>query len=273
MKITIIACGWLGLPLGQDFVKLNYDVKGSVTNSSKIEKLYEAGIQPFLLNINPNINCDNFTELIDSEIIIINIPPRTSKNGSDYYFTQMVNLINEIKKSFEAKVLPIIIFISSTSVYPDANQIADETSEVEETSVLVKVENLYQKSFEKIIILRFGGLMGYDRFPGKYYAGKPFENWASGVNYVHRDDAINIIEKLILNNIQNGIFNVCSPIHPSRKEIITKNCSDLKIELPIFITPAQPIPYKIISSTKLIEAIDYEFKYANPLDFFYQKEN
>ncbi len=279
MKISIIACGWLGLPLGSFLTQKGHKVKGSTTKSEKLESLKSAGIEPFSLTLNPKIDCKKFAELIDSELIIINIPPKVAKNGAEYHIAQIQNLINGIKcintenAVTRSEPFPKIIFVSSTSVYPDANQVATEISVIDENSALIKVESLLKAAFEKVTILRCGGLMGYDRFPGKYYAGKLFDNWASGVNYVHQDDVIQIVNYLIDQNIWNETFNVCTPTHPSRKEVISKNCIDLGLELPIFVEPKSPIPFKIISPEKLIAKTNYEFKYSNPLDFFYQKEN
>lgn len=303
MQISIIACGWLGLPLGEYLAFKGHKVKGSTTKFSKILKLENAGIEPFVLNLDPEINCENFNELVDSELIIINIPPRIAKKGADFHIDQIKNLIKGIKENTSVNSVPPcdpneklsvnsvplcnpneklsvhsmspcgnspkIIFISSTSVYPEANQIATENSVVDENSVLIKAENLLKDSFEKVTILRCGGLMGYDRQPGKYYAGKPFDNWASGVNYIHQDDALLIINQIIDHDIWNETFNICSPVHTSRKEIIAKNCEDLGLELPFFTEPQKPIPFKIISPEKLINTLNYQFKYPNPLDYFY----
>jgi nucleoside-diphosphate-sugar epimerase len=271
MKITIIACGWLGLPLGEYLVFKGHEVKGTTTKDSRKSLLEIAGIIPYVFKMSPNIECENFGELIKSDVIIINIPPRIAIQGDNFHFTQIQNLTKHIKNYFTNKKLPNIIYVSSTSVYPDANQTATEISVINDNSVLIKVENLLKENFDNVIILRSGGLMGYDRFPGKYYAGKPFDNWASGVNYVHQDDMILIINHLINTNICNEIFNIVAPIHPMRKEIIIKNCVDLGLEMPFFIDPATPIPFKIISSEKLIFKTNYQFKYANPLDFFYKK--
>jgi nucleoside-diphosphate-sugar epimerase len=278
MKISIIGCGWLGLPLGEYLAFIGHEVKGSITKISKIISLENAGIEPFLLKLSPEIDCENFDELIDSELVIINIPPRVAKNGPDFHLQQIQNLTEGIKNKNSVNSVPRcsrqpkIIFISSTSVYPDNNQIASEITVIDDNSVLIKAENLLKQSFEKVTILRFGGLMGYDRFPGKYYAGKPFDNWESGVNYLHQDDAILAISHIINQNIWNETFNVCSPIHPSRKEIIEKNCADLGLELPIFSEKPSKESFKIISPEKLITETNYQFKYPNPIDFFYQKE-
>ena len=37
--ITILGCGWLGLPLAQTLVKEGYSVKGSTTTEDKLEVL------------------------------------------------------------------------------------------------------------------------------------------------------------------------------------------------------------------------------------------
>lgn len=271
MRVSIIGCGWLGLPLGEYLAFKGHEIKGSTTRVSKIIELNKAGIEPFLLSLIPEIDCENFDELVDSEVIIINIPPRVKKNGEAYHLTQIEKLSKGIKDSFQGKNLPKIIFISSTSVYPDNSQTVTEEALVDENHILIKVENLLKRVFDKVTILRSGGLMGYDRFPAKYYAGKPFDNWASGVNYLHQDDAILAISHIISQNIWNETFNVCSPIHPPRKEIIEKNCMDLNIDLPVFIEPELQIPNKIISPEKLIYKTNYQFKYPNPFDFFYQK--
>ena len=73
MKISILACGWLGLPLGEYLAFLGYHVKGSTTKISKLLRIENAGIEPYLLHLKPEIDCENFDELIDSDVIIINI--------------------------------------------------------------------------------------------------------------------------------------------------------------------------------------------------------
>lgn len=269
MQITIIACGWLGLPLGKFLVQNGHQVNGSITKESKKHSLLDAGITPFILNLSPAITCDNISKLIDSEVIIINIPPRVAQHGENFHFQQIQNLAKHILNNFKEKTLPKIIFVSSTSVYPDQNQIATENTEVLENHVLVRVENLLKESFEKLTILRLGGLMGYDRFPGKYYQNKSVANWATGVNYIHQDDAILLISNILEENIWNETFNICSPIHPTRKEIIIKNCEDLGLEWPIFTENPSPENFKIISPEKIISWTNYQFKYPSPLDYYY----
>lgn len=50
-KVSIIGCGWLGLPLAKFLVQKGFPVKGSVTTESKINQLASLGIKPFLINL------------------------------------------------------------------------------------------------------------------------------------------------------------------------------------------------------------------------------
>ncbi|WP_258929290.1 hypothetical protein [Flavobacterium davisii] len=38
-KISLLGCGWLGLPLAESLIKKGYEIKGSTTNLDKIPLL------------------------------------------------------------------------------------------------------------------------------------------------------------------------------------------------------------------------------------------
>ena len=320
MKISILGCGWLGLPLGKFLVEKGHVVKGSTTSEDKISLLSSMGIVPFLIKFSPQIEAvplsvssqttgieavplsvssqttgilslsvvcgdtDNgilrpssdyrltalnpykgISQFLDSEILIICIPPRVGKFGEDYHVQQIQSLIQYLPSS----PVKSIIYTSSTSVYPELNREMTEDDEVLENHALIKVENLLKNLPQNVTILRCGGLMGGERIPAKYFAGKIINTGKIPVNYVHQKDVIQIITMILEKGFWNETFNVVSPEHPLREEIYLKNCIDLGFEKPIFEDPTEQIPYKIISPQKLILRTDYEFKYRNPLDFRY----
>jgi nucleoside-diphosphate-sugar epimerase len=274
--ISILGCGWLGLPLGKHFSDKNYIVKGSTTHAEKLPVLDTNGIEAFRIQLNPQVVGENVDNFLNSETLIINIPPRINLQKVDAHVEQISNLLPHIKVSS----IKNIIYISSTSVYPELNREVFEddvaTPEQSASPTMVKAENLL-KDFCKnsnlnLTILRCGGLMGYDRIPAKYFAGwKGLTTGYIAVNYVHRDDLIKVIETIIDDNIWNEIFNIVSPIHPTRKEIYVKNCEELGYEMPEFITPSDVQPFKVISPKKWLEQAKYAFIYENPLDYYYEK--
>ena len=265
MKISILGCGWLGLPLGEFLVKNGHTVKGSTTSESKIALLSAVNIEPFLLQFTPKIESENITQFLDSEVLIICIPPRAGKLGEDYHVQQIESLLEYLPSSS----IKSIIYTSSTSVYPDLNREVLEEDSIIENHALIKVENLLKTLPQNVTILRCGGLMGGERIPAKYFQGKTINTGKIPVNYVHQDDVIQIISMILEKGFWNETFNVVSPEHPVREEVYLKNCEYFGFAKPIFEEAVEPIPFKIISPQKLISRTGYIFKYANPLDFKY----
>jgi nucleoside-diphosphate-sugar epimerase len=277
-SISILGCGWLGLPLGKYFSDKGYAVKGSTTKEEKLPILIGNGIEAFCIQLNPQVVGENVDNFLNSETLLINIPPRISHQKVDAHVEQISNLLTDVKQSS----IKNIIYISSTSVYPELNREVFEeeviTPEQSANPTMIKAEKLlialWKETSVNLTILRCSGLMGYDRIPAKYFSGlKGLTTGDIQVNYVHRDDVIKIIETIIKNSIWNETFNIVSPIHPTRKEIYAKNCEELGYEMPEFITPSEPQPFKIISPKKWLECSKYEFIYLNPLDYYYKQPN
>ncbi len=294
MKISILGCGWLGLPLGKYLVENGHSVKGSTTSENKLALLSEVGIEPFLLKLSPQIEMPlsvspqttamfellsvspqttaklssvetQTTAFLNSEILIICIPPRAGKYGEDFHVQQIESLLEYLPSS----TIKSIIYTSSTSVYPELNREVNEEYEVIENHALIKVENLLKNLPQNITILRCGGLMGGERIPAKYFAGKTINTGKIPVNYVHQEDVIQIITMILEQGFWNETFNIVSPEHPIREDIYLKNCKEFGYEKPIFEEPFEEIPFKIISPKKLIQRTGYKFIYNNPLNFKY----
>ncbi|MFC0185235.1 Nucleoside-diphosphate-sugar epimerase [Pseudarcicella hirudinis] len=269
MKIGIIGCGWLGLPLGMSLSEEGNTVFGTTTSENRMILLKQAKIEPFLLSLSPDPEGKNWQEFLEIKNIIISIPPRAGKLGENYHIEQIKNLLELIRES------PIqnILYISSTSVYSESTENVTELSNVSCNAALVQCENLIfnfaKEGNRNVTILRCGGLMGYDRAPAKYFAGKKVTTGRIPVNFVHRDDVISIIKLIFEKEIWGEVFNVVSPEHPLRFEVYIKNSKELGLDPPVFEEPENVQPFKVISPEKLIRFTGYKFIYPNPLDFFY----
>lgn len=270
--ISILGCGWLGLPLAKFLTDIGYKVKGSTTRKEKINTLKEAGIEPFLLNFTPHPQkeqLDSIPDFLKSNILIISIPPQTAQQGEDFHPMQILHLSEHLKLSKIDK----IIYISATSIYADENREITEEEDLTNSTAnnaLRRGEEILSGLHRKLTILRCGGLMGYDRVPGKYFIGKKDLNTGSiPVNFVHQDDVIQIICEVMKQEKWNEIFNVVAPQHPIRKDIYIKNASEFGWEGPTFNEENVPA-YKIVNSDKLIRELNYKFLYPDPLDFKYE---
>ncbi len=252
-RISILGCGWLGMALAVDLVDKGYRVYGSTTSNTKIKELKTKGITPFVIDISEkNLN---FLDFLVTDILIIAI---TSKNSSD-----IKNLIKKIEKSEVRKIL----FVSSTSVYTNTNGVVTEETNTN-NSPLANIENLFKtNSFFETTIIRFGGLFGYDRKPGNFIkSDKKIENPEGFMNLIHRDDCVQIMEQIIRKDTWNNVLNACSDSHPTRREFYSKEAKKLGKSIVLFNERSEN-NYKIVNSEKIKNLLDYEFKYADLLNY------
>ena len=264
--IAILGCGWLGLPLGAELVRRGYRVKGSTTRTERLPMLAQVGFEPYLLHFSPQPQGDLPGLLTDVGVLIVAIPPRAGQQGDAFHPQQIESLIDSLRVL--NKTLPVIYF-SSTSVYPDLGRELTEQDEVLKTHPLIGAENRLKAAGLPLTIMRFGGLMGYDRIPGKYFIGKTVTTGDVPVNYIHRDDAVASVSELIRQTGWGEILNVVAPQHPLRREVYLRNAVQFGWEAPRFAVPDSPEAFKIVSPARLVERLDYRFLFPDPLQFFY----
>jgi nucleoside-diphosphate-sugar epimerase len=268
-QISILGCGWLGLPLAKSLIAKRRSVNGSTTSENKLQILKDAGINPYLVALESDSISDSIIQfLANSGILIIDIPPKLRGTNSDTSDSQrkiFVEKINTLIPFIERSTVKKVLFVSSTSVYGDENDfITEETipnPETESGKQLLLAEALLQKNknFETTI-LRFGGLIGENRHPVKFLAAKEnLENPDSPVNLIHQNDCINIIEEIIYQSKWNEVFNAVAPFHPTREKYYTQKANEHGLVLPKFSSEKSNIK-KIISSEKVENSLNYLFK-------------
>lgn len=255
--ISILGCGWLGFPLGQFLLQKGFRIKGSTTTPSKLPLLQAAGMIPYLINCTPESR--ETGDFFQCDRLIINLPPRNQNNQTDYHEKQLIS----IRDAATEQGVRHFLFVSSTAVYlPQQGALMEEQASEMATSrggvSLLRMEKLFQLPDLQTTILRPGGLYGPAREPGRFLAGKKDLAGADNpVNLLHLDDCLAIIHLLITQDVWNETFNACSPYLPSRKTFYTTAALQLGLEPPTFST--QSLPYKKISSEKLIKTLGYRF--------------
>lgn len=263
-KISILGCGWLGLPLAIDRITKDDRVKGSTTTVNKIDSLASQGIMPYLLKLGESKTKKYIDFLNDSEIIIINFPPKRIPDIVAIYQKQIQSIIPFISDYQK------IIFISSTSVYQNTNGEISESitiqPEKESGKAVAAVEQCLQQKFkDRLTIIRLSGLIGYDRLPGRFLANKKeVLNGDAPINVIHRDDCIGLINAVIKKDIWGEIINGSTDKHPLRKDFYTLAATKIGLIPPNFIKE-EIINYKIISNTKSKALLDYTYIHPDPL--------
>ncbi len=262
-RISIIGCGWLGLPLAAELVKNGHLVKGSTTSTDKFELLKAAGIAPFLVTISED-NIDGHIEdcLKDSEVLIINIPPGLRKDPNADFAKKMTLLCKHIEDSDIEKVL----YVSSTSVYEDTLELPliTEESPTDAPSAtakqLIAAEHIFKTNPHfQTTILRFGGLMGDDRHPAKFLSGRTnVKDPEAPVNLIHQQDCIGIIKAILEHEQWQTEFNAAAPQHPTKEGYYNAICDAKNIPRPHF-DHSIPSKGKHIDSEKIQQTLTYQF--------------
>lgn len=273
IKISILGCGWLGLPLAKSLLSKGYVVKGSTTSESKLDLLTNAEIFPFQIQLEENQIIGTIEDFLkETDILIIDIPPGLRKDFSTSLEMTFVNKVKTLIPYIEKSGIQKVVFVSSTSVYGDNFPIVEITEETqpnpdtESGKQLAITETLLQSNPHfKTTVIRFGGLLGEDRHPVKFLAGRTnVENPVAPVNMIQREDCIGIIEKTLYfardNNWEwNQTFNAVAPQHPSRKAYYHKKAENLNLPLPTFAENSES-KGKIISSKKVETILGYLFQ-------------
>ncbi|KAA1245176.1 SDR family NAD(P)-dependent oxidoreductase [Aquimarina sp. RZ0] len=263
-NISILGCGWLGLPLAIDLVSKGITVKGSTTTSEKISGLKAQKIIPFLLKLG-DASIDTYVNfLLDSQVIVINFPPKRIPGIIEIYQEQIQQILPYITTDQK------VIFISSTSVYQNTNDKISEAiiiqPEKESGKAVASAEQLLQQQLgNRLTIIRLSGLIGYDRLPGRFLANKKeVQNGNAPINVIHRDDCIGLVNAVIKKNIWGEIINGCADLHPLRKDFYTLAANKIGLIPPTF-RKQEKVTYKIISNTKSKELLAYTYVHPDPL--------
>jgi nucleoside-diphosphate-sugar epimerase len=274
-KISILGCGWLGLPLAKSLLLKGYEVKGSTTSESKLDVLKHAGILPFQIQLEAHQIIGTIEDFLkETDVLIIDIPPGLRREISSLEEMTFVNKIRTIIPFIEKSGIQKVIFVSSTSVYADSFPIVEISEEnkpnpdTESGKQLAIAETLLQSNLNfKTTVIRFGGLLGDDRHPAKFLAGKTnVENPDAPVNLIQREDCIGIIEQILKQSETSEqqdnwgeTFNAVAPQHPTRKAYYQNKALIFNLPLPTFAEDSES-KGKMISSKKVETILGYSFQ-------------
>lgn len=246
------------MALGRKLVQnTHYEVKGSSTSLIKLKTIQSTGMKAFRVDLQDHLPDDFFR----CDVLISTVPPSV---GS--FEQKMIKLIQLLRQYSIQK----IVFISTTSVYPNLNREvieadADYIKSPHSGVTMLAIEDLFRGSSEfQTTILRFAGLYGPGREPARFLAGKSDVKGADNpVNLIHQDDCVAIIARIIEKGVWGETFNACADEHPTRKVFYEKAAKTLGVAPPSFSEEAGL--YKIVNSEKLKEMLPYTFIFPRPI--------
>lgn len=266
LTISILGCGYVGLPVAEALISRGWRVRGSTTRTEKLLDLLRVGIEPYLVRLTPKPEGRGLDDFFDSEVVFLNFPPgRRRKDVASFLARAMEGLIGAMRAGQVRRV----IFASSTSVY-GAGRVTESDATLtpaltDSGRALLKAEKaLLQQSDFNTTVLRYGGLYGYHRPPGRFLMGRTIAGGRRAVNLVHRDDAVGVAVAAIEQGRCNEIFNVCADRHPTRQAFYTKAAQWLSCAPPEF-ADHEDRPDKVVLNDKVRRQLAYEFVHPDPM--------
>lgn len=256
--ISILGCGWFGFALAQKLINLGYKVNGSTTTDEKLAVLNAAQINAYLMQAGESTH-PSFQSFFNCDVLFICIPPKRNSPEINDYPQKIKTILAAADKRAKQVVL-----ISSTGVYGDSNQTVNELSETHPDTdsgraVLAAEQILQQILPLNFSIIRFAGLFGPNRHPGRFFAGKTdVPNGLAPVNLIHQQDAVGIAISLIQQEAYGRIYNAVSPNHPTKMDFYTAAADDLGVQQPTFI--AEKKNWKVVESLHIPQFLPYVFE-------------
>ncbi len=299
MRVLIVGCGYVGLPLGAELVRQGHTVFGLRRSAATNDELQRGGIIPLQADITQPATLANLPRDFDW---VVNCVASGGGGVDEYrqlYLQGMRNLVewlvpgsagvppassaNERSATrWQDAGVPRLVYTSSTGVYgQNDGSVVDETSPTEpatETArVLVATEQLLlaagrEKNFPALV-LRAAGIYG----PERGYLLKQFlrgdarieGSGARMLNMIHRDDLIRAIIAALERGRAGEIYNAVDDEPVSQLEFFQWLAAKLGKPLPPVVSEDVAAPRKRgltnkrISNRKLRTGLGFSFAFPN----------
>jgi nucleoside-diphosphate-sugar epimerase len=275
MRVLIIGCGYVGLPLGAELARHGHEVFGIRRSQSALDGLKAAGIHPLFADIT---NAQTLPKLRREYDWVVNCAASGGGGAEEYrrlYLEGTRNIVEWLSAAPPRKY----VYTSSTSVYSqnDGSVVVETDAVAPETEtgkVLVATENLllsasHEKDFPSII-LRIAGIYG----PQRGYWLKQFlagEARIEGdgerfLNMIHRDDVVGAIITALKHAPLPSVYNAVDNEPVSQREFFEWLAKRLNKPMPPSVSEhsverKRGATNKRVSNLRLRQQLGYEFKY------------
>ena len=276
MRVLIVGCGYVGLPLGAELVRRGHEVFG--LRRSPASELPDAGIKPLLADITQPASLEKLPRNFDWVVNCV----ASAGGGADDYRRLYLEGNRNLMAWLAGTPLQKFIYTSSTSVYGQTDgSVVTETSPaepVEETSkILVETEKMLLTAVAgrrfPAVILRVAGIYG----PGRGHWFKQFLRGEARIegdgsrwlNMIHRDDVIGASIAALERGTPGEIFNAADNEPVTQLRFFEWLAAELKRSLPPKISVEETISRKRgatnkrVSNEKLRRELKYEFQFPD----------
>jgi nucleoside-diphosphate-sugar epimerase len=276
MRVLIVGCGYVGLPLGLELARQGHEVFGLRRSNAGDAELMAGGLKPLAADIT---RPEDLARLPGPFDWVVNTVSST-KGGVDEYRQVYLEGTRNLIEWLAPMPLKKFVQTSSTSVYGQTDSSAvKESSPAEPSSptsrLLVETERLLLEAARTgkfpAVILRVAGIYGPDR-------GHLFLQYLRGeariagkgeriLNMIHRDDVVNAILAGLKSGRAGEIYNAVDDEPVAQIHFFRWLSESLGKWMPPFATEAENtqrkrgLTNKKVSNRKLKMELGVQLKY------------
>jgi len=276
MRVLIVGCGYVGLPLGVELVRQGHEVFGLRRSAAAESELKAAGIHPLAGDVTKPETLAKLPRKFDWVVNCV-AAGGDVENYRQIYLEGNRNLVSWLADSPPEK----FVYTSSTSVYGQYDgSVVTEKSLVEPDAdtakILVETEELLLAAAQKefpAVILRVAGIYGPER--GHWFRqflkneARIEGDGSRFLNMIHRDDLIGVIIAALRGAKPGEIYNAADNEPVSQLKFFEWLAAELKRPMPPKVA-ANPevwrergVTNKRVSNAKLRAELKYKFKFPN----------
>lgn len=217
MRVLIVGCGYVGLPLGAELARRGHSVFGLRRTAEGAEDLRAAGLTPVVGDVTRPETLHALPGPFDWVVNTVS----SSKGGPEVYRAVYVDGTRHLIEWLAGTPLRKFVYTSSTSVYAqtDGGEVTEESPArppTETGQLLVETENLLRTAASErgfpAVVLRVAGIYGPER-------GFLFQQYLSGearlsgdgarlLNMIHRDDVVGAAIAALERGEPGRVYNV-----------------------------------------------------------------
>ncbi|HEY6168599.1 MAG TPA: SDR family oxidoreductase [Verrucomicrobiae bacterium] len=216
MRVLIVGCGYVGVPLGTELARLGHEVFGLRRSAGGEDALTSAGIKPLVGDVTKLETLGALPGPFDWVVNTVS----SNKGGVEEYRGVFLDGTRNLIDWLAQTPLKRFVFTSSTSVYGQTDGLVVKESSPtipssETSKLLVETENLLLNAARErkfpAVILRVAGIYGPER-------GHLFQQYLKNqariggkgeriINMIHRDDLVGCIIAALKNGRPGEIYN------------------------------------------------------------------
>lgn len=276
MRVLIVGCGYVGLPLGAELARRGHAVSGLRRTAEGAEELIAAGLTPVVGDVTRLATLQELPGPFDWVVNTVS----SSKGGPEVYRSVYVEGTRNLIAWLAGTPLRKFVYTSSTSVYgqSDGAEVTEESPAepgTETGRLLIETEEVLRTAARAdnfpAVVLRVAGIYG----PGRGHLFQQFlrdEARISGdggrlINMIHRDDVVGAIVAALERGEPGRTYNVVDDEGVTQLAFFQWLAAQMGKLLPPFASAAENaarkrgLTHKRVANGRLRQELGCELKY------------